>query len=62
MTIGLAQVHPSKEPREPKSRRKGGASQAGYPLSSPKRRVIYGGKGWVFRPERKIDRGVQERR
>ena len=26
-------------------------SRAGYPLSSPRGRVIYGGKRWVFIPE-----------
>ena len=37
-------------------------SRAGYPLSSPRGRVVYGGKRWVFRPKRKIGRDVQERR
>ena len=62
MTMGLVQVHPSKEPREPKSRGKSGVrnSRSDYPLSSQKGRVIYGGKRWVLRPERNIGRDVQE--
>jgi len=37
-------------------------SRAGYPLSSQRGKVIYGGKRWVFRPERNTGRDVQERR
>ena len=64
MTMGLVQAHPSKEPRKPLSQEGGVVfvSRAGYPLSSPKGIVIYGGKRWVFRPERNIGRDVQERR
>ena len=59
---GIGPSPPSKEPRKPLSQEGGVVfvSRAGYPLSSPRGRVVYGGKRWVFRPERKIGRDVQE--
>ncbi len=57
------QVHPDKN-QKTKIRREEPCSLAGSicPLSRPKGRVIYGGKRWVLRPERKMGKEVQERR
>ena len=36
-------------------------SRAGYPLSSPRGSIIYGGKRWVFRPEKNRGKDVQDK-